>query len=59
MVTEEQKAQIKMCEMWLDVEFKGDINDPTEVESFLDTYLEDAECAYNDAASEFYSDYMW
>lgn len=57
MVTEEQKSKIAGIEQWLGVEFTGKTFE--EAEDFIETYYEDAEWAYNEAASEYYSNFMW
>lgn len=53
MTTKRQKAAVYFCETWLNIEFKGDINNFKQVSDFLGEYLEDAkytameiECEY-------------
>lgn len=40
MTTKRQKAAIHFCEKWLQIKFKGDINDFKQVSNFLSKYLE-------------------
>lgn len=51
MTTDRQKRAVRFCETWLNVDFKGDINNYNEVSSFLSCNLEAAkiraeECSY-------------
>lgn len=40
--TKKQQAAIKYCEKWLEISFKGDINNFYDCHAFLNRYLEDA-----------------
>lgn len=57
MITTEQKSKIAGIEQWLEIEFEE--NTFEEAEDFIETYYEDAEAAYNEAASEYFSEYMY
>lgn len=56
--TERQRAAVHFCEQWLKVEFKGDINNFSQVSDFLSLYLEEAKDMYEDARCE-YEAYLW
>lgn len=57
MTTERQKKAIKFCELWLHVEFKGDIDDFDSVSSFLFDYLNEAKGTCEDATISYYSNF--
>lgn len=40
--TKKQQTAIKYCEKWLEISFKGDINNFYDCHAFLSKYLEDA-----------------
>ena len=40
--TKKQQAAVKYCEKWLEISFKGDINNFFDCRAFLSRYLEDA-----------------
>ena len=42
MTTNRQKAAVRFCEQYLDVTFKGDINDFHQISKFLSIYLSTA-----------------
>ncbi len=57
MTTERQKDAVAFCEEWLNVEFKGDINNFNEVSSFLSLHLDVAKAVYDDAVMSYYSNF--
>ena len=40
--TEKQQSAVKYCELWLYIEFDGDINNFNDCSLFLSIYLEEA-----------------
>lgn len=58
MTTNRQKAAVRFCEQYLDVTFKGDINDFHQISKFLSIYLNTAKRVYNDITME-YQSYQW
>lgn len=40
--TEKQRSAVKYCELWLHIEFDGDINNFNDCSLFLSIYLEEA-----------------
>ena len=58
MATPRQKAAIKFCEEWLDIEFTGNIDDKFQVSEFLSEYLQEAKDLYNELVCE-YEAYLW
>ena len=42
MTTNRQKAAVRFCEQYLDVTFKGDINDFHQISKFLSIYVNTA-----------------
>ena len=53
MTTDKQKIDIHFCEQWLNITFKGDINDFQQVSYFLSTYLDEAEQLYDEVKYEY------
>lgn len=47
MTTERQKKAVRFCELWLKIEYKGDIDDFNSVSSFLFDYLDEAKDVCN------------
>ena len=58
MVTDKQKAAVHFCEQWLNITFKGDIEDKYQVSTFLEEYLQEAKDLYNEIKYE-YEAYLW
>ena len=58
MVTDKQKASVHFCEQWLNITFKGDIEDKHQVSEFLEEYLQEAKDLYNEIKCE-YEAYLW
>lgn len=58
MTTPRQKAAIKFCEEWLDIEFTGNIDDKFQVSEFLSEYLQEAKDLYDELVCE-YEAYLW
>lgn len=58
MTTPRQKAAIKFCEKWLDIEFTGNIDDKFQVSEFLSEYLQEAKDLYDELVCE-YEAYLW
>lgn len=53
-----QIAAVHFCEEWLNISFKGDIEDRAQVSIFLKEYLDDAKNTYEEVACE-YEAYLW
>lgn len=49
MTTERQKKAVKFCEYWLDVEFKGNLDNRTDVSRFLSEHLDRAKFVAEEA----------
>ena len=58
MITDKQKAAVHFCEQWLNITFKGDIEDKYQVSTFLEEYLQEAKDLYNEIKYE-YEAYLW
>ena len=58
MTTDRQKSAVQFCEQWLDVTFKGNIEDKYQVSIFLSEYLQEAKDLYNEIRCE-YEAYLW
>lgn len=58
MITNKQKAAVHFCEKWLNVVFKGDINNSQQVSYFLSIYLDDAKQIYDEIRCG-YESYLW
>ena len=58
MITNKQKAAVHFCEQWLNITFKGDIEDKYQVSTFLEEYLQEAKDLYNEIKYE-YEAYLW
>lgn len=58
MTTGKQKAAVHFCEQWLNITFKGNINDFQQVSYFLSIYLDEAKSLYNEVKCE-YEAYLW
>lgn len=58
MTTNKQKAAVHFCEQWLNITFKGNINDFQQVSYFLSIYLDEAKSLYNEVRCE-YEAYLW
>ena len=58
MITDKQKAAVHFCEQWLNITFKGDIEDKYQVSTFLEEYLQEAKDLYNEIKCE-YEAYLW
>lgn len=56
--TSTQIAAVYFCEEWLNISFKGDIEDRQQVSFFLSEYLDDAKNLYEEVACE-YEAYLW
>lgn len=55
MTTNKQKAAVHFCEQWLNVTFKGNINDFQQVSYFLSIYLDEAKSLYDEVRCEYES----
>ena len=53
-----QIAAVYFCEEWLNISFKGDIEDRAQVSIFLKEYLDDAKNTYEEVVCE-YETYLW
>ena len=51
--TSRQIAAVHFCEEWLNISFKGDIEDRAQVSIFLNEYLDDAKNLYSEIAYEY------
>lgn len=51
--TDRQKRAVKFCEAWLQIEFKGDIENSIQVSRFLSLYLETAKLQAMELACEY------
>ena len=58
MTTDKQKAAVEFCEQWLDITFKGNIEDKHQVSIFLSEYLQEAKDLYDEIRCE-YESYLW
>ena len=58
MTTDRQKAAIHFCEQWLNITFKGNINNRFEVSIFLGEYLQEAKNIYYEIRCD-YEAYLW
>lgn len=58
MTTNKQRAAVHFCEQWLNVTFKGNINDFQQVSYFLSIYLDEAKSLYDEVRCE-YESYLW
>ena len=58
MTTNKQKAAVHFCEQWLNVTFKGNINDFQQVSYFLSIYSDEAKSLYDEVRCE-YESYLW
>lgn len=56
--TSKQKAAVKYCEGWLNIEFEGNIDSYNDCHYFLMSYLEDAKQLAMELSCEFEA-YMW
>lgn len=56
--TEKQRSAVKYCELWLCIEFDGDINNFNDCSLFLSTYLEEAKQTEMELRCE-YEAYIW
>ena len=56
MTTERQKAAVRFCQEVFDVSFNGDINNFSEVSSFLSEYLDEAKEFRSDMLSNWHDD---
>lgn len=56
--TPKQKAAVKYCEEWLNIEFEGNIDSYNDCHYFLMSYLEDAKQLAMELSCEFEA-YMW
>ena len=56
--TNKQIVTIHFCEEWLNISFKGDIEDRAQVSIFLKEYLDDAKNTYEEVVCE-YEVYLW
>lgn len=59
MTTKRQKAAVNFCELWLQVKFKGDIDDFNQVSNFLSINLDSAKLIADEATSSYYSEFMY
>ena len=57
MTTEKQKKAVRFCELWLKIEYKGDIDDFDSVSSFLFDYLDIAKSINEEATTSYYSNF--
>lgn len=57
MTTEKQKRAVRFCELWLEIEYKGDIEDFDSVSSFLYDHLDIAKSISEDATASYYSNF--
>lgn len=53
-----QIVAVHFCEEWLNISFKGDIEDRAQVSIFLKEYLDDAKNTYEEVVCE-YEAYLW
>lgn len=53
MTTKRQKEAVHFCEKWLQIKFKGDINNFKQVSNFLSKYLEDAKWTVIEIACDY------
>lgn len=51
--TNKQKAAVHFCEQWLNVKFRGDINNFSQVSHFLSLYLRDTKLLYMEVKCEY------
>lgn len=58
MTTKRQKAAVNFCEQWLNITFKGNIEDKHQISTFLSKYLQEAKDLYNEIKCE-YEAYLW
>lgn len=56
--TPKQKAAVKYCEEWLNIEFEDNIDSYNDCHYFLMSYLEDAKQLAMELSCEFEA-YMW
>lgn len=56
--TPKQKAAVRYCEEWLNIEFEGNIDSYNDCHYFLMSYLEDAKQLAMELSCEFEA-YMW
>lgn len=57
MTTNKQKENIRFCEDWLKITFKGNCNSQRSVSRFLSKYLKDAENAEREAIEFYYNNF--
>ncbi len=55
MTTKKQKSAVRFCEKWLNITFKGNINNYSEVSFFLEKYLEKAKYTCMEITCEYES----
>lgn len=56
--TEKQKAAVRYCEEWLNIDFEGNIEYFNDCSNFLATYLDDAKEIERELICE-YEAYLW
>lgn len=54
-VTDKQKDAVHFCEKWLNITFTDNINNFSQVNQFLSSYLEDAKSLYTEIRCEYES----
>lgn len=51
--TARQISAVHFCEEWLHISFEGDLEDRSQVSTFLSEYLDDAKNLYEEIACEY------